>query len=434
LISLLNILEIKMYKKVVLENGLRIITVPIKSTGAVTILILTEVGSKYETREVNGISHFIEHMIFKGTQKRPTTQEESSALDRVGGEYNAFTGGEFTGYWAKVDAKHLDLALDWISDIFLNSKFDEKEIEREKGVIIEEINMRLDMPTSYVFDLWDKLLYQDQPAGWPISGEKETVAKLEKGDFFEYSANHYSSRNTVVCLAGNFESKIALEKAKKYFKKIRTNKPKQKLKVIEKQSKPQVLNYFKETDQTHFCLGVRGYDLFHPQRYTQGVIATILGGPMSSRLFISVRDKHGLAYYIHTLSDSSTDTGCLVTHAGVDNKNVDKALELILKEYKSLKEGEIDKEELQKAKDYLKGRLYLALESSEAQASFYTNQELLTRKILTPEEEVKKIDKVTLNDIRKVAQDIFRREKLNLASIGPAKEKETYLNILENSL
>jgi len=422
-----------MYKKIILENGLRIVTVPMKNTKTVTILVLVGTGSKYETKKINGISHFIEHLVFKGTQKRPTTMEVSSTLDRVGGEYNAFTGQEYTGYWAKVDSKFLDLALDWVSDIFLNSKFEEKAIEKEKGVIIEEINLHQDMPMSYVLNLWDRLLYGDQPAGWLVSGEKETISKLKRNNFLDYLTNHYSAQNTVICLAGDISPQTVKEKIKSYFKKIRSNKPEDKLKVIEKQTEPQVLVHFKETDQAHFCLGVRAYDLFQPQRYAQKIIATILGGNMSSRLFISIRDKHGLAYYIHTLSDNSTDTGCLLTHAGVDNKNVNRTLELILKEYKSLKNKKIDKKELQKAKDYLKGRLSLSLESSEAQASFYTGQELLTQKILTPEEEIKEINKVTLDDIRKTSREIFRPDKLNLALIGPSKENKQYLRLLNNS-
>jgi len=423
-----------MYKKITLKNGFRIITVPMKSTKTVTILVLVGTGSKYETKEINGISHFIEHMVFKGTQKRPGALEVNSTLDRVGGEYNAFTSQEYTGYWAKVDSKFLDLALDWVSDIFLNSKFEERAIEKEKGVIIEEINLYRDMPMRHVLNLWDKLLYGDQPAGWLVSGEKETISKLKRNDFLDYLTNHYSAQNTLICLAGDISSQIVVGKIKNYFKKIRSNKPEDKLKVIEKQKEPQVLVHFKETDQTHFCLGVRAYDLFDPKRYAQKIIATILGGNMSSRLFISVRDKYGLAYYIRTLSDNSTDTGCLLTHAGVDNQNVGKALKLILKEYKSLKNKEVDKEELQKAKDYLKGRLSLVLESSEEQASFYADQELLTQKILTPEKEIKEINKVTLDDIKKTAREIFRPDKLNLALIGPFKKSEQLLRILKEAI
>lgn len=420
-----------MFKKNTLENGLRIITVPLKNTQSVTVLVLVGTGSKYETKEVNGISHFVEHMFFKGTRKRPNTLKIAETLDRVGGFYNAFTSKEITGYWAKVDSQHLNLALDWVSDILLNSKFEEKEMVKEKKVIIEEINMYLDMPMSYVHDLWERLLYGDQPAGWMITGEKETVAKIKRKNILGYLKNHYLAKNIIVCVAGNINSKITERKIKKYFRKIKTAIPKTKLKTIEKQGRSQSLIHFKETDQTHFCLGVRGYDLFHPLRHAQVVLATILGGNMSSRLFISVREKAGLCYYIRTSPENMTDTGYLVTQSGVDHKNVEKAIGLILKEYKIFKNKKVEESELQKAKDYLKGNLILSLESSDAQAGFYAGQELLEGEILTVKEKLREIDKVTAIDIQKVAKEIFNPQKLNLALIGPFKDKSKFGKLLK---
>jgi len=419
-----------MFKKDVLKNGLRIITVPMKSAEAVTFLVLVGTGSKYETKDINGISHFLEHMFFKGTKNRPDTLAIAETLDRVGGEYNAFTSKEFTGFWAKVAAQHQDVALEWISDILLNSKFDADDLEREKGVITEEINMYLDTPTAYVSDLWDKLLYGDQPAGWRVIGEKENITGMSREKITDYFKTHYSSSNTLVSVAGNINLKTVLGKIKKRFGAINTANPRTKVKVNESQKDPQSLVYSKQTDQTHLCLGVRAYDIFHPQRYALGLLATILGGNMSSRLFIEVREKRGLAYYVRTAIDATTDTGALVTSAGVDNKNVEGAIKAILSEYKSLREKPITKEELQKAKDYQKGGLSLSLESSDNQASFYADQELLKKEILTKEEMFKKIDKVTTSDIKKVAEDIFKPEKLNLALIGPYKEKERFNKLL----
>ena len=420
-----------MYKKTTFKDGLRVITVPMKNTKAVTVLVLVGTGSKYETKEINGVSHFLEHMFFKGTKRRPTTLKIAETLDKVGGLYNAFTSKEFTGYFAKVDSQYLDLALDWVSDIFLNSKLEAKEIKREKGVIIEEINMCQDIPMTYIEDIWEKLLYGDQPAGWLTIGGKENILKFQRQHFLNYLKNHYSALNTIVCLAGNFDSRKSSEKIKKYFKKIEKTSPKPKIEVIENQKKPQTLSWFKKTDQTHLCLGVRGYALSHCQKYAQGLIATILGGNMSSRLFISIREKRGLAYYIRTSSELYTDTGYLVTQAGIPHKNVSQVINLILKEYKNLCEKKVPKTELKKAKDYLKGTLTLSLESSDAQASFYGGQELLSGKILTPKEKCVKIDKVTVNDIQKVAKDIFTPEKLNLALIGPHKDKKQFEKILK---
>lgn len=412
-----------MYKKRILANGLRLVTVPMKGTKAVTVLVLVGSGSKYENKQNNGISHFLEHMFFKGTKKRPNTLAIAETLDRVGGEYNAFTGKEYTGYYAKVDAKHLDLALDWVSDIFLNSKLDSKEIEREKGVIIEEINMYLDTPMMYISDLWDQLLYNNQPAGWSILGNKEVIANVKRSQLVDYLKKHYLAKNTVVVVTGN------VGKVKDYFKNIKKGQPKVKKKVIEKQEKPGVLIEYKKTDQTHLYLGVRAYSIFDERKYALGLLGVILGGNMSSRLWISVREREGLGYYIRTSAQNYTDSGYLVTRAGVDNKRVERAIKIILNEYKKMTQEKVSIAELKKAKDYIKGSTILDLESSDAIASFFGGQEILTNKILTPEEKFVKIEAVTINDIYEAANDIFRPEKLNLALIGPFRNKDKFEKI-----
>ena len=415
----------KQYKKTILKSGLRILTVPMKNANSVTVLILVGTGSKYETKDINGISHFLEHMFFKGTQKRPSTLKISETLDSIGGQYNAFTSKEVTGFWAKVDKKHSDIAIDWIFDIFLNSKFDETEMNREKGVIIEEMNMYLDTPTSYIGDLWEILLYGDQPAGWKVIGEKENILSFNREKVLSYYKSHYSSSNVIVCVAGAVNAGKTEEKIKKYFKKTKEAPISQKLKAKEEQSEPKVLLHYKKTDQTHFCLGVRAYDLSDDRRYGLTLLSVILGGNMSSRLFIKVRERNGLAYSIHTSTDNATDTGYLVTQAGIDHKNLEKSIELILQEYKDLKTNKITNKELQKAKDYLKGNTSLSLDSSDSQSSFYAIQELLEGNILTPEQKFKKIDAVSVADIKKIAEDVFVEEKLNLAVIGPFEEKDS---------
>ena len=289
-----------MYKKTTLPNGLRIITVPNKNSQSATVMVLVGVGSKYERKQESGISHFVEHLFFKGTQKRPTAKDIAQDLDKIGGSYNAFTSKEWTGYFAKVDKSHFNLALDWVSDIFLNSRLPAKEIEKERGVIIEEINMTLDAPMRYVGDLWEELLYGNQPAGWQIIGSKENILNLKRADFINYINEHYSSRNTVVAVAGNFPQKDIIKIVGKYFKNIGEDKPKEKIKTIERQAKPETLLYYKPTDQSHLCLGARGFDMFSEKRFAQELLAIILGGNMSSRLFLEVREKKGLAYYIHT--------------------------------------------------------------------------------------------------------------------------------------
>ena len=421
----------RMFKKTTLKNGLRIITIPKKNTQSLTVLVLVGTGSKYERKETNGISHFLEHMYFKGTKKRPSATAIAETLDKVGGIYNAFTSEEYTGYFAKVAAQHFELALGWVSDIFLNSLLPEKEIEKEKGVIIEELNMIYDNPMSYVQTLWPKLLYGDQPAGWDVAGTKETVSKMTREKLIDYTEKQYVASNTIVSIAGNFNEPLAIKKVKEFFSKIKTTKPIKKPRVIEQQQKPNLLLHFRETDQTHLCLGVRAFDLFHPKRYVQDLLSVILGGMMSSRLFEKIRAELGIAYYINTNSEANPDTGFLFTQTGIDNKNVEKGILTILKEYKKISQERVPVSELKKAKDYLKGKTTLLLESSDAQASFYTGQELLEKKILTPEEIFKKIDQVSQDDILKVAKDIFQPQKLNLALIGPFKDKKTFEKLLK---
>ena len=421
-----------MFRKITLKNGLRIITVPQRTSQTATVLALVGTGSKYEMKEISGISHFLEHMYFKGTKKRPNALAVSETLDKLGGVFNAFTAEEFTGYFAKVAASQFETALEWVSDIYLNSLLPPKEIEKERKVIIEEINMYLDTPIIYIGELWKTLLYGDQPAGWDVAGTKESVSKISRQQLSNYMKSQYVSRNTIVCIAGKVSPSQVVSKVKNYFSRIKTTKNQQKSPVFEKQRKPELLLHFKKTDQSHLALGVRTfYNLFHPQRYAAELLGAILGGMMSSRLFSEIRNKLGLAYYIKTSAEADTDTGYLVTLAGVDNSRVEKAISNILKEYKKICRAKVSVAELKKAKENLKGKISLGLETSDARAFFCAGQELLENKILTPEEIFRKIDKVSVNDILKVARDIFRADRLNLALIGPFEDKSKFQKLLK---
>ena len=420
-----------MFRKTTLENGLRIITVPQKGTQAVTVLVLVGTGSKYETKETSGISHFLEHMYFKGTKKKPTPLLVSETLDKIGGIFNAFTSEDFTGYYAKVAAPQFEIALEWVSDIYFNSLFPQKEIGKERRVIIEEINMYLDTPMIYIGELWKKLLYGDQPAGWEVAGTKESVSEIKRGQILDYTKSQYVAPNTIVCLAGNINQAEVVKRVKRYFSPISGKEPKKKPEVVERQTAPEALVKFKSTDQTHLALGVRTHNLFHPQRYPLEILSVILGGMMSSRLFTEVREKLGAAYYIRTGVDLNPDTGCLVTQAGVDNKKIEKVISTILKEYKKISRKKVSGAELKKAKENLKGKLALTLEASDARASFFAGQELLENKILTLEEVFGKIDKVSANDILQAGKDIFKPANLNLALIGPFKEKAKFRKLLK---
>jgi len=420
------------FKKTTLKNGLRIITAPMKGTKTVTVLVIVGAGSKYETRNINGVSHFLEHMFFKGTKKRPNTLTLTEPLDSVGGEYNAFTSKEYTGYWAKAGAKHRRLILDIISDILINSKFDPKEIDKERGVIIEEINMYQDMPMAYIADLFELLLYDDQPAGWLTIGTKGIVSSMKRKNFIDYLHNLYVAKNTLVVVAGDIEKETkSIKEIKDYFDRIQKDGPKTKKKVIERQKKPKTLVHYKKTDQTHLCLGIRTYDVFHPDRYVLEVMNAILGSFFSSRLFIQVRERRGLAYYIRSSSENYTDTGYLVAQAGVDNNKVDEAIKVILAEFNKLKDKQVSKKELKKGREYLKGKMLLNLESSDEVAFWLGSQEILKKEILTIKQVFEKVDAVTSEDIKRVALDIFQNEKLNLAVIGPFKEKSKFEKILK---
>ncbi len=418
------------YKKTILKNGLRIITAPMEGTETATVLVMVGVGSRYETEEQAGISHFIEHMFFKGTKKRPDALSISEELDSVGGEFNAFTGKDKTAYYAKMDAAHLDTALDVIADIYLNSKLEVKEIEKEKGTIIQEINMYEDMPMKNVEDVFENLLYEKQNLGREIIGYKKTVSGFKRQDFLDYMKRFYVANNTVVCVAGKIDEKSVAEKVEKYFSQMKKAREPEIEKTIEKQNAPKVKIKNKKTDQTHLILGVRAYNIFHPDRYALNLLSVILGGNMSSRLFIQVRERQGLAYYIRSGVENYQDVGYLAAQSGVEHKNLEKTIQTILKEFKKISRRKVSEKELQKAKDYIKGKMVMGLESSESVASFLIEQEIEKNEIETPTQIFEKIDKVSAEDILRVARDIFVPEKLNLAVIGPHKNNNGKLEKL----
>ena len=419
------------FTKKVLKNGLRVITVPMKDNPTATVLVLVEAGSKYETKKINGLSHFLEHMCFKGTIKRPKAIDISKELDALGSQYNAFTAQEYTGYYAKSDAKHFSQIFDVISDIYLNSTFPEAEMQKEKGVIVEEINMYEDMPNRHVQDLIMQLLYGNQPAGWNIAGEKKNIVNMKRDDFVKYKKVHYLPEATVIVVAGQINEGNVLKEVNKIFAKVPRGIKAKKLKVKEIQKKPEILVSFKKTDQTHFVLGVRSYNLFNKRNAVLAVLAGVLGGGMSSRLFQKLREEMGVGYYVRTYNDSYTDHGFFQISAGVDNKRINEVLHAVLEECRKLKNQKISKEELNKVKEFLIGNMKLSLESTDDIANFYGGQELLKREINSLDEKAKKIRKVTADQIQSLANYIFKNNKLNLALIGPFKDKSKFLKILK---
>lgn len=420
-----------MYKKLTLKNGLRVILVPQKNNLAATVLILVEAGSEYETKEINGLSHFLEHLMFKGTKNRPKPGMISHELDSLGAEYNAFTGGQYTGYYAKVQKEKITKAVDLVSDLYLNPIFNPEEIEKERGVIIEEINMYEDTPMRRVNELFTALLYGDQPAGWDIAGRKEVIRELKRDQFETYRSKHYVAPKTVVVVSGAFDEKKVLAQIKKTFGELKKLPALKKPKTTEKQAKPELSVKFKESDQSHLVLGVRAFDVFDKRKYALQVLADVLGGGMSSRLFHKVREELGAAYYVRAEADLSLDHGFAAVSAGVDHSKIEAVIKAILGEMSRLAKELVPAAELQKAKDHMIGNFILGLEGSDELASYYGGQEIITRKTAAPEEVIKKVKAVKAEEIRAVAKTLFVDKGLNLAVIGPYKESESFKKILK---
>ncbi|MCA9387572.1 MAG: insulinase family protein [Candidatus Andersenbacteria bacterium] len=413
------------------KDGLRVVHVPYPDMDTVTVLALCKTGSKYETDEIAGISHFLEHMFFKGTEKRPTAQHVAEALDEVGGEFNAFTGKEYTGYYAKVADRHAELAVDVIGDILLHSNLDPREINRERGVIIEEMRMYQDSPMRYVPELLENELYPNQPAGRLIIGSEETIMSVKAEDFRDYLAKQYVSKNMVVVLVGNITKERVEALVDEHFADMPEGEAQiAMMPATETQTEPGLLLHYKETDQAHLALAFRGVARKHKDRAAHVVLSAILGGGMSSRLFGTVREQMGLAYYIRAEAESMTETGYIEVSAGVEVTKLQDALIAILKECEGLVAEEVPAKELKKAKEYIKGRSQLGLEKSDEIAFFVGEQEILEHEVELLEEKFAKIDAVTAADVQRVAKDVFVNEKMNLAVIGPYRDPAPVMDVL----
>lgn len=413
-------------KKHVFKNGLRLVLAPHPDSIAATVLVLVAAGSKYEQKAESGLSHFLEHMCFKGTINRPNSMAISSEFDSLGAQNNAFTSQEFTGYYATVRPKFLPKTLNLLADMYLNPIFPPAEIEKEKGVIIEEINMYEDNPSRNIHDVFMRLLYGDQPAGWNIAGTKETVRATTQKNFFDYRARHYVASGTVVVVAGAFNEREVVKAVGREFGIISAGKKHSKLKVKEKQVKPALALKFKDSDQAHLLLGFRSFSMFHPQEAALEVLAALLGGSMSARLFRRVREEMGAAYYVRASQDAYTDHGVLAAAAGVEVARAPQVVAAILEEFKLLTQELAPAAELRRVKDSLTGRLFLGLETSQEQAVFLGIQEVLKNKMEAPRAWAKKLEQVTAEELRRLARQIFQDRQLNLALIGPFKNKQPF--------
>ncbi len=412
------------HSQFVLNNGLRVITAPMNSLPSATVLVLIGAGSRYEQKDKAGLSHYLEHMIFKGTKKRPSSFEISSLVDSVGGMNNAFTSKDHTGYFIKLQNKHLELAFDLISDTLRNSLFVPEEIERERGTILEEINMYEDTPMYDIDEVFYNLMFDGHPLGWAVAGDKKTVKSIQREDFVSYCDRFYQGSDMVLAVAGGVKEEEVRKLAEKYFSGFAKGKKEEIVKFKEKQTLPGLKIKYKKTDQCHLYLGYPCFSFFDEDKAALAVLGAILGGGMSSRLFIEVRERRGLAYYVKAVSDLHHETGYFAARAGVNLDKTPEAVKVILDEFEKVKRGEVKQQELNKAKEYLKGHIALDLEDSLEVAFWYGRKELLQSTTETPLQAFEKIDKVTLGDVKRVAERVFVPQKVNLAVIGPYKEDQ----------
>ncbi len=418
-----------MYEKTTLPNGLRVLTAPMPSAKSVAVMVMVAAGSRYETKPTNGIAHFTEHMFFKGTEKRPTAKDISSEVDGIGGEFNAFTGKEYTGYYIKCAAEHRALALDVLADQLRASRFDPDEVEREKGVIVEELNMYVDTPRDHVESVYDNLLFGDQPLGWDILGTKDTIRAAGRQTFLDYLDAWYTPDRLVVGAAGAIDPTFTAE-VERQFGDMPGKPSGAPQPVHVSQGAAAVQLDTRDSDQAHIRLGVRGIPTDHPDRYPMQVLTAILGGGMSSRLFIEVRERHGLAYYVFCQHQAYNDTGTLVSQAGVDTTRIDLAISTILREFRKLAAEPAAEDELRRVKNYLKGRLVLQLEDPRGLITFGLRREVLEGQAAEPDEVLAGIEAVTAADVQRVAGSIMREQGLNLGIVGPFDDHAHFLELL----
>jgi len=424
-----TIAGVPVFEKTTLGNDIRVVTAPMPQVGSVACFVMLAAGSRYETPDSKGIAHFSEHMFFKGTERRPTARTIATEIDAIGGEFNAFTGKEITGYYVKCGAETRDVALDVLTDMLLHSRFDSSEIAKEKGVILEEMNVYLDTPQRYVGSVYDRLLFADQPLGWDILGTRETVEAATRDTFVSYLDAWYRPERIVVGIAGQIGDGLH-DRLESLLGSIEPGPTGTPARVELPPDESPVLLHTKASEQAHLILGVRGYPIGHPDRYALQLLAVVLGGGMSSRLFTEVREKRGLAYYVHAANNAYTDAGTFYSGAGVDVDRVDEAITTILCELRKIAAGPAPTDELEKARGYAKGRFVLRLESPQGTIQYGLRREVLEGEIEEPDEHLRRLDEVTLEDVQRVARDLFDGKRLYLALVGPFDDPERFEKLL----
>ncbi len=412
-----------------LSNGLRVLTAPLGHAQSVACFVMLAAGSRYERADNRGIAHFAEHMFFKGTERRPTSRDLTTIIDGIGGEFNAFTSKEYTGYFVRCAGADRDVALDVLLDMLRHSRFDPEEIEREKGVILEEMNMYMDTPRDHIGTVYENLMYGDNPLGWETLGTKETIRAATRDTFLDYLHEWYTADRMVVGVSG-MVGKDLEPMLEELLGDLAADGRRRPAPAAPPGPGPQVSVFHKDADQAHLILGVPSYPLEHPDRYALQLLAAVLGGGMSSRLFLEVRERRGLAYYVHGINHSYTDAGSLYAQAGVDLARIDEAVRVIVEQFERMAAERVPDDEFAKAKAMTKGRFVLRIENPQGLIMYGLNREVLEGKVPEPEELLRALDAVTAEDVQRVARDLIAEDRFRLAVIGPFDDEERFARLL----
>jgi predicted Zn-dependent peptidase len=419
-----------LYQKSTLDNGLRIISGNMPHTHSICIGIFIGAGSRYESSEQAGVSHFVEHLCFKGTERRATAKDIAEAIEGVGGILNGSTDKEVTVYWVKVARPHFPVALDVLVDMLHHSKFDPVEMEKERKVIVEEINQSLDSPHQRVGMLIDEVLWPEQPLGRDVAGTKETVSTIPRDLLLEYMSRQYTPSNTVIAIAGDISHDEVVSSLSQAFAHWVDGVPAPWYPADDAQEEPRLRLEYRKTEQAHLCLALRGLSLLHPDRFILDLLSVVLGEGMSSRLFLELRERRGLVYEVYSYVNHFLDCGAAITYAGMEPKHIGATVELILEELQRLKDG-VPEAELRKAKELVKGRLLLRMEDSRNISSWLGFQELLLNKIYTVDEVMSIVDAITSEDLKRVAISLFHSNKLCLAVVAPLRSERGLQQLLK---
>ena len=419
-----------MFQKSTLKNGMRVVTSEMLHTRSVSMCMFVGVGSRYETDDEAGLSHFLEHMVFKGTTKRPEPQQISAAIEGVGGVINAATEHELTAYWCKVAQPYFEDSLALLFDIFRNSLYEPDSIEKERHVIFEELGMINDYPSYKVEALIDEMLWPGHPLGRDIGGTRESVGGITREMILNFVSAYYTPDNIVVSVAGNVSHEDVVAQVKRLSEGWEAGGCNEWTPYLGSQSEAQSHVEYRKTEQAHLSVALPGVSLTHPQRYALDLLSVALGEGMSSRLFVEIREKRGLAYDVHSEVSHFSDTGAIIVSAGVDPKRVYDAVQTILEQVGALRDG-VPEEELEKAKHLSGGRLMLRMEDTRAVANWMGQSEMLLGYIADVDDVIEEVNAVTTDDVRSLANDLLVTEKLNIAVVGPCRGHQRVRRMLK---